>query len=191
MADKYLMLNLNDEKSGKIAEVLANKTCKLILSLIADDELSQKDISLKLKIPINTIDYNIKKLLASDLIEKTPRFFWSVKGRKIETYRLVNKKILISTRSSFSGMMTSILFGGFVFGIVKTYVYYRSKLFISPAEIQGATLAYTMAPKLADSQIQTTSSLFPDLLIWITLGALVGLAVFKLYRKMKGGSNKL
>lgn len=187
MADKYLMLNLDDEKSGKIAEVLSNKTCKRILGLIADDELSQKDISLKLKIPLNTVDYNIKKLLFADLVEKTPRFFWSVKGKRIETYRLTNKKILISTRSTFSGMMASILFGGFVFAGIKTYFYYSSKLFISPAELQSTNLAYSMAPKLADSQVSMINPLFPNIVVWILVGALVGLVFFKLYRKLKGG----
>ncbi|MBI2631720.1 beta-propeller domain-containing protein [Candidatus Pacearchaeota archaeon] len=96
--EKYLNVDLNDPRSAAIAEVMTNKTCKKILDLIAEKEMSESDISSLLNIPLNTVGYNIKKLLDAGLIEKCKNFFWSVKGKKIPTYKLSNKKIIISPR---------------------------------------------------------------------------------------------
>lgn len=41
MADKNaLMIDLDDERAEKIAEVITNKTCKKILSALAEKEMS-------------------------------------------------------------------------------------------------------------------------------------------------------
>lgn len=98
MSDKYLNIDLNDPRASAIADVMGNKTAKRILDLIAEKEVSESDIAAQLKLPLNTVGYNIDKLLKAELIEKSKTFFWSVKGKKIPTYTLSNKKILISPR---------------------------------------------------------------------------------------------
>src|SRR3989344_4840698 len=101
MSDKFIMMGLDDERSKKMAEVMGNPTCKKILDYLADtNEASQKDISDALNIPMNTLDYNIKKLLDVGLIEKTKNFFWSAKGKKIPMYKLARKHIVISPKST-------------------------------------------------------------------------------------------
>ena len=80
MNDKYLNIDLNDPRAGAIAEVMANNTCKKILEALAEKEMSVTEISQSLNMPLNTIDYNIKKLLSAGLIIPTKEFFWSVKG---------------------------------------------------------------------------------------------------------------
>jgi len=95
--DKFILMGLNDERSSHVAEVLKNKTAKKILDFFGDiREASEKDISDKLNMPINTVEYNLKKLLKSGLVEKTKNFFWSVKGKKIPMYKLAKKHIIIS-----------------------------------------------------------------------------------------------
>jgi len=97
MDDKFILMGLNDDKAGHIAEVLKNKTCKRVLDYLADvKEASEKDIADALSIPINTVEYNLKKLVKSGLVEKTKNFFWSVKGKKIPMYKLARKHIIIS-----------------------------------------------------------------------------------------------
>lgn len=106
MAEKHILIDLNDEKAKFISEVLGNKTCIKILNLIAENEdseegdnLTETDISKKLKIPLNTIDYNIKKLTKAGLIEKSSHF-WSTRGKKMPVYKISNKKIIISPKST-------------------------------------------------------------------------------------------
>src|SRR4030042_1138609 len=108
--DSFMLVSLNDEKSKEIAEVLSSSTCKKIINYLAQHkEASQKDLSDALKIPMNTLDYNIKKLLNSGFIEKRKNFFWSKKGKKIIMYELSNKSIIISPKKSPSKKIKSIL----------------------------------------------------------------------------------
>jgi len=100
MKDKFILMNLEDDNSKRIAEVIGNKTSKAILDYLGDvKDASQKDISDALNIPMNTMDYNMKKLLSVGLVEKTKNFFWSKKGKKIPMYKLARKHIVISPKS--------------------------------------------------------------------------------------------
>ncbi len=95
--DKFILMGLDDDRTGYIAEILKNPTCKKILDFLADiKEASEKDIADGLGIPINTTEYNLEKLVKSGLVKKAKNFFWSVKGKKIPMYKLVKKHIIIS-----------------------------------------------------------------------------------------------
>ncbi len=108
--NNYMLISLDDEKSKAISEVLGSSTCKKIINHLAEKtEASQKDISLALKIPMNTVEYNIKKLLSSGFIQKRKNFFWSKKGKKIVMYELSNKSIVISHKKSVSDKIKSII----------------------------------------------------------------------------------
>ena len=100
MVKKYILVSIEDERAKKIASVLGNKTCKKIIDVLAEKESSEKEIADELKIPMNTAEYNLKKLLDAGLVEKTKNFFWSKKGRKIDIYKVSNKSIVISPKSS-------------------------------------------------------------------------------------------
>jgi DNA-binding Lrp family transcriptional regulator len=108
--NKFMLVSLDDEKSRAIAEVLASPTCKKIINYLAEHkEASQKDLSDKLHVPMNTLDYNMKKLLSSGFIQKRKNFFWSRKGKKIILYELSNKSVVISPRKSASEKIKSVL----------------------------------------------------------------------------------
>ncbi len=99
MDDKFILMDMNDERTKKVAEVMGNATCKKIIEFLAEiKEASEKDISDALGIPLNTAEYNLKKLIESGLAEKTKNFFWSTKGKKIEMFKLANKHIVISPK---------------------------------------------------------------------------------------------
>jgi len=199
MAEKYIELNLNDEKAGKVAEILANKTAKKILGLLAEKELSETDISNELRIPLNTIGYNIKKLVEAGLIEKSKAFFWSVKGKKIPTYRLSNKKIIISTKNSFKSLALSGILGGVALGAAKLWM--NTRIFNAPLQASAENLppmpdmAYAAAPKAGEAVsyiIQT--NIWSNVWIWILAGVAVGAIAYIILKKvnrMKGGLKKI
>lgn len=108
MNSKYLMFDLEDEKSRKLGEVISNPTCKKIINLLAEKELSATEVSRELKIPMNTLDYNLKKLIEAGIIEKS-KHFWSVKGKKIPTYKVVNKVIVIQPKKTSNSSVYSKL----------------------------------------------------------------------------------
>lgn len=114
MTEHYVSIDLDDERAGKVAEVLGNKTCKKILSMIAEKEMSQSELSESLKMPLNTLDYNIKKLVDGGFIEPVKGFLWSVKGKKIVKYKAVNKRIIIMPRFGLKGIIPALIISGVV-----------------------------------------------------------------------------
>ena len=74
--DKFILIDMDDKRSKKIAEVLGNKTSKKILDYLTDfSDKSEEDIAKALGLKINTIEYNLKKLLDAGLVEKTKNFY--------------------------------------------------------------------------------------------------------------------
>jgi uncharacterized secreted protein with C-terminal beta-propeller domain len=110
--DKFIMMNMHDKRSKKVAEAMGNETCKKILDYLTyNSDKSEEDIAKALGMKINTIEYNLKKLLDAGLVEKVKKFFWSKKGKKIPLYKLAKKHIVISpkyTRPDLTALKTII-----------------------------------------------------------------------------------
>jgi len=203
--EKFIMVSLDDENSKDLAEVLGNKTCKKIVNYLVDvKEASEKDLSDALEIPINTVEYNLKKLLKSRLIQKRKNFFWSKKGKKIVMYELSNKSIIISPRKKISEKFKSII-PGFILTAVGTFAVYVYE------KIQGAAPSYSFVQSVVseraieggDVLLEETSSFVgqggeivtksvqiassdPNLWLWFLFGALIILMVFSIvnWRKL-------
>jgi predicted ArsR family transcriptional regulator len=194
--NNFLLVNLNEEKSKAIAEVIGSKTCRKIINYLAKNkEASQKDLSDALKIPMNTLDYNIKKLLESNFIQKRKNFFWSKKGKKIIMYELSNKSIVISPKKTTISKIKSITpsfilmaagtFAIWVFEKVffsnkispDSYSSYQDALMGSSAEIAKAV------PEVTDYLISQPPT---PLWIWFLIGALITTIIFSIvnWRKL-------
>lgn len=146
--EKFMLISLDDEKAKSLADVLGNKTCKKIIDHLAvHPEASVKDLSDFLKMPMNTVEYNIKKLVAADLVQKRTNFFWSKKGKKIVMYELSNKSIVIAPKnSSISSKLKSILPAVFISiaGAVAVYAFekVRAVANFSPSVNYGEGVVY-------------------------------------------------
>ena len=167
--NNYILVSLEDEKSKAIAEVLSSKTCKKIINYLAESkEASQKDLSVALKIPMNTVEYNIKKLLSSGFIKKRKNFFWSKKGKKIIMYELSKKSVVISHKKPNSSKIKSIL-PAFILTLAGTFaVWAYEKIKSVPREIalQRDEALYALTENAAD----TVSKVQPNDLLPITTG---------------------
>jgi DNA-binding transcriptional ArsR family regulator len=108
--EKSVLVSLGDSRLKEISEVIGNKTCNKILDFLAENNATVSDISRELGIPLNTADYNIKKLTSAGLIEKSSHF-WSIKGKKMPVYKLSNKKIVISPKRTKSILSLLLAFG--------------------------------------------------------------------------------
>jgi len=131
MEEKHIMVSLGDKNVKEIGEVIGNKTCNKILEFLAGEDGTVTDISRALKIPLNTVDYNVKKLVSAGLIEKSSHW-WSVKGKKMPVYRVSNRKIIISPRKSFAKVfawvvgltgLTALTIKQFIGNIFREYSY--------------------------------------------------------------------
>jgi DNA-binding transcriptional ArsR family regulator len=121
--DKIISLDLNDSRMKHISEVFGSESCKKILNLLAEKELTETDIAKELKMSLNSVDYNVKKLVKAGLIESGSHW-WSVKGKKMPSYRVSDKKIVISPKRMSSSVLLipALLVGGLVSLTIKKFV---------------------------------------------------------------------
>lgn len=191
MTDKYLMFSLDDEKSKKLGEIISNPSCKKIISLLSEKNLSETDIAKELKMPLNTVEYNLKKLLNAGIIETAKNYFWSIKGKKIPIYKIANKLIVISPKKTFYSKIKSIIPVAIFSGILTSLIawYYKSKTYIEPlrektletgkdALVKSITPA---SPAQASSATDTSNFIcnIPQLSWeWFLIGSLITLIIF-------------
>ena len=206
MAKKSIMIDLDDPRTDKIADVISNKTSKKILSFLAEQELSETDLSKALNIPINTIEYNINKLEQAGLIEKASGFYWSQKGKKIYKYVISNKKIIISPKSIMKGILPALIITSIIALGIKFFVGIESSQ-ISQNKIaenamiasegagaiasEGAEIAAKEASRITEPQISQLPNLISstNAWAWFLLGAMTAILIFLIWNsiKMKGG----
>lgn len=195
-----MLVSLEDSKSKSISEVLGSKTCKKIIGCLSErKEASQKDLSDALSIPMNTLDYNIKKLLDSGFLQKRKNFFWSKKGKKIVMYELSNKSIIISPKKSPSQKFKSIL-PAFILTAVGTFaiwayenIKYSIENVSTPALdssgillSRGTEIASVSSPTIGDSASYLVASNPTQIWPWFLVGALLMIFVISIinWRKL-------
>jgi len=189
---KFILMNIDDKRSKKIAEVMGNATCKKIIDYLTyNSEKSEEDIAKSLGIKLNTTEYNLKKLLESGLVEKTKNFFWSKKGKKIPLYKLAKKHIVISPsrfKPDFTALKSilPVVFVSGIGGIVFRQFYFAGKKAIEQVAVTGSRAAPELATASNDAgvfsqSIEKTSSLVATsspFLFWIIGGILTGLLIY-------------
>jgi len=190
--DNFMLVSLNDEKSKAIAEVLASATCKKIINYLADHkEVSQKDLSEKIHSPMNTIDYNMKKLLHAGFIQKRKNFFWSKKGKKIIMYELSNKSVVISHKKTISDKIKSIV-PAFILTAAGTFAVWTYDKISSIQRgtdmfVQKSAESYVSAIAPAASGITSSNAIASQpLALWFLLGAVLAIFIISIvnWRKL-------
>ena len=186
------MFSLDDEKSKKLGEVISSASCKRIVSLLAEKELSETDISRELRMPLNTVEYNLKKLIEAGIIEKASKW-WSIKGRKIDTYRVANKLIVISPKKNVSSKLKSVIPIVAVTALLSFFIY----LYTLPSGFQSSDMLKSAAPGAATSGASEAAAstggivnavsnpIFLQPWVWFLLGSLVAVVLFLIIKWKK------
>lgn len=177
MSRSSLMIDLDDPRTQKIADVMANATCKKILSLLAERELSESELAQELRSPLNTINYNMKKLVAAGLVETT-RSLWSTKGRAVKVYRVSQKKIVISPRTLTKGVLPAFLVALLAtLGIRATFLSQN----VYSGDAQTASLAVEKSIGVSTAMIQSPEPFLSHAWLWFFIGAVVALGVLSIW----------
>jgi len=187
MDSKYLMISFDDARLKSISETLGNPSCKKILNLLAEKQLGETEISRELAMPLNTVGYNVKKLIEAGLIEKAEHF-WSIKGKKMPVYKISNKSIVISPKKTIASKIGGILPAVLITGIVALFI-----RFFSLQEIRSADKAVVNVPALAyesGAQAVNSISLVDKILAiasweWFLLGSLTAIIIFSIIKWRK------
>ena len=178
MDKKYLLLSLDDKRLKNIAEVFGNKTSGKIIDFLSETkEASEKDISKKLNLPINTVEYNLKKMLQSGIIEESKSFFWSQKGRKIKMYKLSRKSIIISPKSSrISSEIKQILPIALISGIAAASVkfYFDGQNTIQES-LQDTSVSFALEKTIETGNLISASEYY---WIWFLTGSVFSIVLF-------------
>lgn len=202
--DKFMLISLEDPKMKSLADVLGNKSCKKIVDYLAENaEASEKDLADALSMPINTVEYNLKKLLESGLVQKRKNFFWSKRGKKIAMYELSNKSIIISPKRSVSDKVKSLVPAFMVAFVGTVLVYAYEKVKKIPEKFATPVLEKAVANPsfVAEDSVGKTNSVMSEALnytstgvvsqpsplwMWFMGGALIALFVFSIvnWRKL-------
>jgi DNA-binding transcriptional ArsR family regulator len=106
--EKSVLISLGDSRMKEVAEVLGSKSCVRILDLLGSEELTVSELSERLKMKLNTVDYNVKKLVKAGLIERADHW-WSVKGRRMISYRVSDSQIVLSPKRRISAKFLWVL----------------------------------------------------------------------------------
>jgi len=179
MSKKYLLFSLEDKRIKTIAEILGNKTSAKIIDLLSETkEASEKDIADSLDVPINTVEYNLKKMIFAGIVEETKNFFWSQKGRKIKMYRFSNKSILISPKqknvfSSFKQIVPIAMISGIASVALKFYFQTKS---LAQDSFDESTALYAVAKstEVGNSFISANEHYW----LWFAVGSFFSIALF-------------
>src|SRR3989344_5147217 len=169
--EKFLLLNLEDNKSKELAQVMSSDTARKILNFLANKPLSETEIAEKLSLPLPTVHYNIKQLLNSGIIE-IKDFLWSEKGKKIQLYQLANKIIIISPKNSNPSFMEKLkdiipvaLSGFLISAGIYIYQLFNKKFYGYSAERLISGASNSIMQKTSESNIsqvgQTTQLVMP------------------------------
>lgn len=114
-----IMVDLDDPRVAHIATAMSSKSARKILGLLSEKEMSASDIAFELKMPLNTVGYNLDRLIDSGLVLTTKKFFWSEKGKKVLFYRVADKKIIISPKWKGSSVIPAAIGIALIAGLIK------------------------------------------------------------------------
>lgn len=177
MDRSYVMIDLDDPRTARLAEVMSNSTCKKILGFLAHSELSESELSRSLKVPLNTINYNMKKLVSAGLAEPA-RSLLSVKGKAVRVYRISHKKIVISPKTLSRGVLPALVVAAL--GSIGLW------MFNSRSSIEYAAFDAGRVAKIADSgAFYEFLAAAPSSWAWFFIGALIALATLSLWNWFK------
>jgi len=175
--EKFILASLEDEESKELAQVISSKTARKILNLLSNKDMSETEISKKLRLPLTTIHYNIKQLINAKLIE-AKKFKWSEKGKKIRYYKLSNKLIIISPKSqeNFLNKIKSItpvaIAGILTSGLIYLYTGFSSKV--------GSLPKKSIQESSDLLRAQTTEILVssPNYALWFLVGVIFSIVFY-------------
>jgi predicted transcriptional regulator len=215
MAKKnFIMLELDDEKTKKVANVVSNESCRKILDYLAEKEGTESGIAKDLNLPISTVHYNLSQLMETDLVI-ADEYHYSEKGKEVNHYKIANKYIIIAPKKingiaqKLKGIIPAALIAVGVAGVIQFFNIFSSKMStgradflaqeapfmaksaaiesVNDAPILAAT-AQERASEAAGAGITATAQATPfwhNLALWFLIGAIFALLVYTIVSYFK------
>lgn len=196
---KVLLLSPDEEQARLIGKAIASETAGKILTLMAGREVTASNLVDEIGIPVSTVMYHLENLTAAGLIEVS-RIRYSVKGREMKVYRIVDQVLIVSSKgidirkiltryaAIFSlPVLAALLFSSFHQTEIPMYADEMADTALRGGytEMESETLLYAKeiasppalapAPTISSDAVEPLISVFPfqDIAIGILIGALL------------------
>ena len=182
----FLLVDLNEAKTKKLAETITSDTSRKILNHLAEKEDSEANISKLLSLPISTVHYHLQKLQEAGLVI-VEEFHYSSKGREIKHYRLANRYIIIAPQnvSGLKEKLRGILPAGIIVAGISIVLkvmqnYWNQPVVVSKALMASAPMAEASMPAAQEMVLQVPPTASPDVALWFFMGGVVTMALYLL-----------
>ncbi len=187
----FLLVDLNEPKTKKLAETITSDTSRKILNHLAEKEDTEANIAKMLSLPISTVHYHLQKLQEAHLVT-AEEFHYSQKGREVLHYKLANKYIIIAPKvASASGLkekLKSVLpaaLAALGISVVIKFVQRTSQSapIMETMESAAADAAQELPYEASLKMAQEAPSLLqqqPDIAVWFLVGSLATLIIYLL-----------
>lgn len=198
--NNFLLVDLNETKTKKLAETITSETSRRILNYLAEKEHdTEANISKELEMPISTAHYHLQKLQEANLIV-VEEFHYSPKGREVNHYKLANKYIIIAPKkvSGLKQKLKGILPVGIIAlgisAVIKIITSFSGKMELTGAEFYRAesvqALSEEATPTMADAAVEAAPRVVeesaraaasqPDIALWFFVGSLSAIVIYLL-----------
>jgi predicted ArsR family transcriptional regulator len=186
--NNFLLVDLNETKTKKLAETITSDTSRKILNYLAEkDHDSESSIAKTLDIPISTVHYHLQKLVEASLVH-VEEFHYSTKGREVNHYKLANKYIIIAPknvsglREKLKNILPVVLGVAGISAVIK-YVqssnsFIMKKVAFASQEMTADSVAEVIPELMMKAAPQVVETSQPDIALWFLLG---GVTVILLY----------
>jgi len=186
--NNFLLVDLNESKTKKIAETITSDTSRKILNYLVEKEDSEANISKELGIPISTVHYHLQKLKEASLVI-VEEFHYSEKGREVNHYKLANKYIIIAPRK-ISGLreklkgILPVVMG--VLGISAIIKVVQNNSFVSKSVVMEAAMADSVEGSFVAERVMELPVVSqPDIALWFLFGGLSAVGVYAVVQFIK------
>ena len=175
----FLLVDLNEPKTKKLAETITSETSRKILNHLADLEDTEANIAKLLNLPISTVHYHLQKLQEAHLII-AEEFHYSQKGREVLHYKLANKYIIIAPKAvsglkeKLKGILPAAIAALGISAVIKLI---QSTSKTVPAFEAAESLAADAAPAMKLAQ-EAAIVQQPDIALWFLVGSMAALVIY-------------
>jgi DNA-binding transcriptional ArsR family regulator len=190
--NNFLLVDLNDPKTKKLAETITSATSRKILNSLAQQDSSETKLSETLSLPLSTVHYHLEKLKEAGLVT-IEEFRYSKKGREINQYKLAKKYILIAPHSvetvweKIKDILPLVGAAVVMSGIIKLIQWWNLSSFQTADTLSASVPSASMMKESSLSYAPQLITPTPDFAIWFFLGsmAIIGVYALRLWLKKK------
>ncbi|MBU0460356.1 MAG: helix-turn-helix domain-containing protein [Nanoarchaeota archaeon] len=199
--NNFLLVDLNEKKTKKLAETITSDTSRKILNYLAEKEHeTEANVAKELDIPISTVHYHLQKLTEAKLID-VDEYHYSPKGREVNHYKLANKYIIIAPKKisglkeKLKGILPVGLIALGISAVIKAVQMFTGRVgtfekavFAEEAGREVMATSQQMvadnAPEVAELAMEATDQVIstgvqqPDIALWFLIGAISTILIY-------------